>query len=94
MNKKQKRIKLSVSLPAPMVDWLKNMAERNFDDVSGVIRQALLPVMRKDLEGSKEGEGDVPGRIIVPTSRRHRGVGTSGSQLKNDDAELLEKCVV
>jgi DNA-directed RNA polymerase subunit RPC12/RpoP len=55
MKTKEGRIRMSISLPAPMVEWLRQEAESEMDDISGVIKRNLLPAMRKQEESKKGG---------------------------------------
>jgi hypothetical protein len=40
------RVKVSISLPAPIAAWLKCEAKHEMGDVSGVVRKHLLPAMQ------------------------------------------------
>lgn len=53
---KKPRIKLSVSLPTPMVAWLREEAEKDLDDLSGIIRKHLLASMRAEEEKKAESK--------------------------------------
>ena len=42
MPTRKRTTKLSISLPAPMVAWLKAEAKREMGDLSGIIRRHLI----------------------------------------------------
>jgi len=48
---RKKSEQVSISLPAPMADWLKSEADKNMTSASAIIREALIPLYRKETEG-------------------------------------------
>lgn len=71
--KRIKTVKLSISLPNAMATWLHEQAAKEMNDVSGVVRQRLLPHMRKEQAVKTP---DTPPVVINQRNRavvNHRG---------------------
>ena len=82
MKSKEGRVKMSISLPAPMVEWLKREAERELEDVSGIIKRTLLPAMRQEKKANTHEEDSPLGHQRTPVLPISRGAGVSGLNLR------------